>query len=141
MCLAVPMKVISCKDRMGIAEMAGVKKGIKRARGILESGKAYEKMKEIIKAQQGNPHIKIKDIKLGNYKFNVLAKKGGKVKRMDNELIAKIARVAGAPQDKSAGLYLKVRLGDRVKKGDLLWLLIIRRKVGLPSLPLIVLMQ
>ena len=28
MCLAVPMKVISCKDGVGIAEMAGVKKEI-----------------------------------------------------------------------------------------------------------------
>jgi hydrogenase expression/formation protein HypC len=28
MCLAVPMKVVSCKDGVGIAEMAGVKKEI-----------------------------------------------------------------------------------------------------------------
>ena len=28
MCLAVPMKVVSCKDGVGIAEMAGVKKKI-----------------------------------------------------------------------------------------------------------------
>jgi len=111
-----------------LLEMAGVKEGLKKAREILESGEAYKKMKEIIKAQEGRPEIKIEDIKLGKYKHEVVTKKSGKVKHIDNELIAKIARVAGAPQDKMSGVYMNVRLKDKVKRGDVLYTIYAKSK-------------
>ena len=40
---------------------------------------------------------------------------------IDNSAIAKVARMAGAPVDKEAGIYLHVRKNMKVKKGELLF--------------------
>jgi thymidine phosphorylase len=37
---------------------------------------------------------------------------------MDNRRIGRLAKLAGAPEDKAAGLELHVRLGDRVQSGS-----------------------
>lgn len=98
-------------------EMTGkYKNGLEAARTILESGKALQKMKQIIKAQgvQKRPS-------LGEFRYPVKSTKIGRVKEIDNEIIAKIARVAGAPDDKGAGLFINHKVGDIVKKGDLLY--------------------
>jgi len=50
-----------------------------------------------------------------------LSTKSGRVIKIDNILIARIARIAGAPHDKSAGIYLYKHTGDKVKKGDMLF--------------------
>jgi len=92
-------------------------KGYDLAKEILETGKAYEKMKQIIKAQ-GSQIKKIEELIPGNCKFNVKAGKTGRIKEIDNYSIAKIARIAGAPKDKGAGIYLYFHKGDKVKKGN-----------------------
>jgi len=91
-------------------------KGLKKAKEILESGKALKKMNEIIKAQG-----KQKKMKIGEYRYPVRAKNGGKIKAVDNLVIAKIARISGAPADKGSGLYLSKNVGDKVKKNELLY--------------------
>ena len=90
--------------------------GLKEATRLLESGKALVKMNEIIRAQgrQQRP-------KLGQFRHAVRSGKIGRVREIDNEVIAKIARMAGAPTDKGSGLYLNLRLHDPVKRGDLLY--------------------
>lgn len=85
---------------------------------ILESGAAYEKMREIIREQGGDPDISSDDIEIGKHSYTVRAMKSGKVSEINNRFVAKIARIAGAPIDKGAGLYLNVRKGDRINKGD-----------------------
>jgi len=101
-------------------EMAGKKGGLSLAKEILESGKAYDKMKEIIK-MQGKRIDDASKIKLGHIKYDVIVKKEGVVREMSNKAISKIARVAGAPEFNGAGLYLHKHIGDRVKKGDKLF--------------------
>jgi len=104
-----------------LLEMTGKAKqgeGISMAESILKSGKALKKMKEIIEAQGGNPNIKADDIKVGDATFDIIAEKEGKIEHIDNKGIARIARIAGAPIDKGAGVYLWKRKGDVVKKGD-----------------------
>ena len=91
-------------------------KGLKIAHEILESGKAFKKMQEIIKMQG-----KQKKIPLGDYKYVVKSNKVGRVKEIDNEVIAKIARIAGAPKDKGSGLYLNKKNHHSVKKGEVLY--------------------
>ena len=90
--------------------------GLKKAREILESGQALTKMNEIIKAQgkQMKPE-------LGKFHYPVQSKKRGKIVEIDNDIIAKVARVAGAPDDKGAGLYLSKKIYDKVDKGELLF--------------------
>ena len=58
---------------------------------------------------------------LGLHRYPVHSSKLGKIVEIDNDIIAKIARVAGTPTDKGAGLYLTKKIHDSVKKGDLLY--------------------
>ena len=94
--------------------------GEKLAKEILESGKAYSKFIGIIKAQ-GGKEISPDKLKLAKYKRNIKAEKRGKIMHIDNSAIAKVARIAGAPVDKEAGIYLHVRKNMKVKKGELLF--------------------
>ena len=99
-------------------ELAGkTKKGYKLAKEILESGKAYEKFVDIIKAQ-GMKKVTPKQIKTAKIQYNVMAAKKGKIASISNMKIAKIARVAGAPNSKEAGVYLYKHVNDNVKKGE-----------------------
>ncbi len=95
--------------------------GYGMAKHILNSGRALQKMKEIIALQGGDPSVTSKDIPVGEYKASVTAKKGGKISHIDNRAISKIARTAGAPSHKGAGIYLYKAKGDRVKKGEVLF--------------------
>ena len=105
-----------------IFKMVGIKKSKTKVLEILNSGLAYKKMKELIKAQQGNIFDPEK-IKIGKFKYNVVASKTGIVKRIDNKTISRIARIAGAPLNKGAGIYLHKHVGNKVKKEDKLFTL------------------
>lgn len=100
--------------------MLGIKNGYKKSFEILDSGKAFSKMLEIIKAQ-GGKEIAAEDIPIGKFVHDVLSPKTGKVFRIDNIAVSRIARVAGAPRDKGAGIYLYKHVRDRVKKGEKLF--------------------
>jgi AMP phosphorylase len=111
-------------------EMAGkaVKgKGYTMAREILESRKAYKKMIEIIN-MQGKKIINPHKIKLGKVTYDFVSKKTGVVKEISSKTISKIARVAGAPEDEGAGIYLHKHIGNKVKKGDKLYTVYCRNK-------------
>ena len=92
--------------------------GADMAREIFISGKAYEKFKQIIEAQGGNPNIKPSDIPVGNYTFTLTSPVEGAVTHIDNTAINLIAHACGAPYDKGAGVELHVKVGYRVNKGD-----------------------
>lgn len=89
-------------------------KGEKLALEILDSGKAFEKFKQIIKAQQGS----LKIIRPGKYRYNIKARRSGKVKVLDNKLINTLARQAGCPEDKAAGIYIHKKVGQKTKKQE-----------------------
>ena len=101
-----------------IFQMLGVKNGSMKALEILNSGMAYKKMKEIISLQNGNPDIMPEDIPVGRYKSEYRASKTGIIKSINNEAVSKIARIAGAPADKGAGIYLYKHVGDAVRSGE-----------------------
>jgi len=92
--------------------------GKQMATEILRSGKAYQKMKEIIAAQGGNPDVKVSDIPIGSKKEVVPAPISGYMTRIYNERINEIARAAGAPHDKGAGIKLIVKNGRKVEKDE-----------------------
>jgi len=100
-----------------LLEMTGKAKkrqGEKLAKQILDSGKAFKKFEQIIKAQKG----KIKKLTPGKYKFSVKAKRNLRIKHINNKLINSLARSAGCPEDKAAGIYLHKKKGDIVKKSE-----------------------
>tara|TARA_Y100000310_G_scaffold33096_1_gene31310 strand:- start:3482 stop:4972 length:1491 start_codon:yes stop_codon:yes gene_type:complete len=105
-----------------ILEMVGQKSGLRKATKILKSGLAYDKFIQIIKLQGGEETLP-DDIKLGKFSYKFKANKSGRVDDIDNIIISRTARIAGAPLEKSAGLYIYKHINDKVKKGDLLFTL------------------
>ncbi len=90
----------------------------KTAHKILKSGKAEKKLREIIKAQGGNEKIQAEDIKVGGKTYTLCSKKSGLILWMKNQEIADIAKLAGAPKDKGAGVFLHKKIGTRVEKDE-----------------------
>ncbi len=78
-------------------------------------------MREIIEAQGGDSEIKPENIEVGDKIFKVKSDAEGRVLWIKNSPLVLIAREAGAPRDKGAGIHLKVKMGDQVKKGDILF--------------------
>jgi AMP phosphorylase len=103
-----------------LLEMVGAEDGKQKAEEILRLGRAERKLREIIEAQGGNPNIKPDDIKIGDKKAEITADKDGKVLWISNQNITQIAREAGAPKEKGAGVKLKTKLGESVKKGEVI---------------------
>ncbi len=104
-----------------ILEMAGVaqqEKGRDMACEIFRSGKAYAKFREILEAQEGDPDVKPEDIEVGKYTYTLESTAEGAVTAIDNRVVTRVARAAGAPEDKRAGVYLHVKTGYRVRRGD-----------------------
>ena len=93
-------------------------RGYEAARDIFLSGKTYEKFKQVIEAQEGDPNIKPDDIPLGKHTATIESPAEGAVTYIDNAVITMIARAAGAPFDKGAGVFLHAKVGYRVNKGD-----------------------
>jgi len=92
----------------------------------LESGAAWKKMQEIIKAQGGNYDIDPNDMVLAAHKRYYTAEKSGRISFTDNKVINTIARILGAPRDQLAGIYLNKEYDDHVKKGERLFTLYAR---------------
>lgn len=88
-------------------------KGEELAKEILYSGKAFDKFKEIIKEQKG--HVKI--LTPGKFSKTIVASKTGKINEINNKTITDLARIAGCPSDKFAGIYLHHKLNENVEKG------------------------
>ena len=101
-----------------ILEMGGIPNGSDEAHRILSSGEALKKFRQIVAAQGGNPELKSDDLKLGKFKLDVLSTTSGYVHSIKNKDLVQIARTAGAPGDKGAGLLILKKKGQRVEKGD-----------------------
>ncbi|WP_111414701.1 thymidine phosphorylase family protein [Billgrantia lactosivorans] len=94
--------------------------GFSIARDILDSGRALEKMQAIIRAQGEKP-FDLDRPELAPHRFEVPAPRGGVVTAIDNLRLARIARLAGAPKAKGAGVDLLAQIGDRVEQGQPLY--------------------
>ncbi|NVN88105.1 MAG: thymidine phosphorylase family protein [Rhodopseudomonas sp.] len=91
--------------------------GYARAKELLDSGAALKTMQQIIDAQ--GPSICRSD--LGTLTAEVLATDDGVIASIDCLRINRLARTAGAPIDKGAGIDLFKKIGDRVDKGEPLY--------------------
>lgn len=88
----------------------------KVATNILDSGKAWDKFQAICRAQG-----EMKEIPTAQYTHPYQTKKNGVISAIDNRRIALIAKLAGAPADKVAGVDLHVQIGAKVQKDDVLF--------------------
>jgi thymidine phosphorylase len=94
--------------------------GFAIARDILDSGRALKKMNDLIDAQ-GRRAFDHHHPQLGPLSFEVRAHGSGVVCGIDNLQLARIARFAGAPKVREAGVDLCVKLGEAVSDGDVLY--------------------
>jgi len=91
--------------------------GSQAAMDMIKNGKAYKKLVEIVRAQGGDEK-RFGEIQLGQFKEDIFADEDGIVYGFDNGVLTSIARAAGTPQHKGAGIELQVRRGISVKKGQ-----------------------
>ncbi len=91
--------------------------GYTLARDILESGRALDKMRAIIEAQGASDVPR----EVGHLCNTMSAERDGNVAAIDNQQMARIARLAGAPMDKGAGVDLYRKVGDKVGRGEPLY--------------------
>ena len=111
------MRILKCKDNApaGLTEkalfLAGRVldfdpdlrggQGYSIAKEILTSGRALEAFTQIINDQGRNQRIE-----LGSLVHEVLAPNGGKILSIDNKIIKKIGRLAGADKYRESGIFL-----------------------------------
>ncbi|MGQ5700494.1 thymidine phosphorylase family protein [Sandaracinobacteroides sp. A072] len=97
-------------------EMAGLCApggGIALAREALLDGRARTKFERICEAQGG-----IRTPPIAAHRRAVAAPRSGILSHIDNRRLSRLAKLAGAPDDKAAGLELHHHLGDEVRAGD-----------------------
>ena len=96
---------------------------------LIASGAALDKMREIVKAQHGDPRAVDDPGLLGQARYQVAVKapSSGYVQSIDTESIGRASMMLGAgrvqldtPVDLSVGLMLDARIGDRVEEGSTL---------------------
>ena len=99
----------------GVLELAGNVpdgEGIARASAILDDGRALAKFVAICEAQGGFREPPVAPLR------HVIESAGsGFVSAIDNRLLARVAKLAGAPKSPSAGVELHSKLGDHVERG------------------------
>lgn len=105
-------------EMSGKAPRAG---GQDMAKELLRSGKAYEKMKRIIEAQGGDPNITPEEIQLGSHVKELYSTKSGHITEINNALINEIAKAAGCPSAKGAGIELYKKQGAKIEEGELIF--------------------
>ena len=87
--------------------------GEAEATGILDDGRALAKFYAICEAQGG-----FREPGVAPLTHALIAQSGGIVAAIDNRVVARIAKLAGAPRARTAGLELHAKLGDRVERGQ-----------------------
>jgi thymidine phosphorylase len=90
--------------------LAAERTGAETARAVLDDGRAWVKFQRICEAQGG-----MQALPVSSHQKVIVASKTGTVAAMDSRRIGRLAKLAGAPEDKAAGLELHVRIGDKVQ--------------------------
>ncbi|RAK68745.1 thymidine phosphorylase family protein [Phenylobacterium kunshanense] len=106
----------ACRIAGAALELAGrcePGQGTAAAEETLRDGRAWRKFVAICEAQGG-----LKTPPRSTVSRPLLARHAGRVSGVNNRTLARLAKLAGAPDDKAAGVELHVRLGDEVAAGE-----------------------
>jgi len=90
-----------------MAQHKGFDSALEQATKLLNSGQAVRKFKQILSAQGG-----IKSLTQAKYAHTELSECSGKLIAIDNRKLARLTRLAGAPENPEAGLRLCANVGD-----------------------------
>ena len=106
----------ACKLAGMLLELGGraqVGAGMRLAEATLADGRAWTKFQRICEAQGG-----MRTPGFAKHSHPLPSRREGLIARMDNRKLAKLAKLAGAPDSKAAGVEMHVRLGDARRTGD-----------------------
>ena len=107
---------------------ASIKEGATIAKEQIDNGKAFEKFVQMVELQGGNTKFILHPEKYPKSKFirKIKTEKSGYIKSINNYQIGMAALELGAGRktkadkiDPKAGIVFKVKLGDKVKKGQI----------------------
>lgn len=87
--------------------------GASLALTTLADGRAWTKFAAICEAQGG-----MRTPPVAAQTHPVVAARAGRVVHIDNRKLARLAKLAGAPDVKAAGVHMEVRLGEEVERGQ-----------------------
>lgn len=117
--LVIKLGAIMTSMALNITEETAIEK----VKENISNGKAYQKFKEWVKAQDGD----INNIEIAKNKQIFTSKEEGYIKSINALEIGKLARKLGAGRlskddiiDLTVGIILKHKVGDYIKKGDVL---------------------
>lgn len=88
-------------------------KGREMAQTVLDDGSAWRKFQAICEAQGG-----MREPPTADHARPVPAPRAGRVSRIDNRRLARVAKLAGAPKAAAAGLVLHAPIGTWVERGQ-----------------------
>lgn len=97
-------------------ELAGVAKaglGAEAAEAVLADGRAWARFERICEAQGG-----MRTPPVAAQRAPIHATRSGRVILINNRQVATLAKLAGAPERKAAGVQMQVRLGTEVSAGQ-----------------------
>lgn len=112
----VDLRERACMLAGALLELGGLAKpgeGQVLASATIADGRAWNKFQRICEAQGG---MRVPPV--SSQTSPMLAPFAGILRSIDNRRIAKLAKLAGAPDSKAAGIELHVRLGDAVAGGQ-----------------------
>jgi thymidine phosphorylase len=101
---------------LGAACDAG--QGTSLALRTLNEGRAWAKFQRICEAQGG---MRLPPV--AKHQQPLISSASGTVASIDNRKIARLAKLAGAPESKAAGVYLTTHVGKRISAGEPLCIL------------------
>jgi thymidine phosphorylase len=96
-----------------LADSASLGQGHAMAMQALDSGRAWAKFQRICEAQGG-----MRMPPVARQRRPLVTERHGSVRSINNRKIARLAKLAGAPDDKAAGVDLQVALGDALQPGQ-----------------------
>jgi len=90
--------------------------GLAMAEQVLASGQASAKFERICAAQGGR-----RTPPTSSHRHTIAAQSAGRVVAVDNRRLARVAKLAGAPDAKAAGVEVHVSLGEEIERGHPLY--------------------
>lgn len=96
-----------------MAELAEPGQGYQKAELTLKNGQAWDKFYQICEVQGGFTQPPV-----AHYQYTWSSPVTGIVSNIDNRNLAKLAKLAGAPEDLAAGVTLEVKLNQSVEEGE-----------------------
>jgi thymidine phosphorylase len=96
-----------------LAGVAATDAGTALAMSVLNDGRAWRKFQRICEAQGG-----MREPPVSLHKQSLRAPASGRLAEIDNRKIGRLAKLAGAPDDKAAGVELLTRVGQKIAAGQ-----------------------